>query len=197
MELWRTRRRRCKKSGIEIAESKPHVTDAYGIPSAIGQGTHNYATIQLARYVSAIASKGNVFSLSLIEGETDVAGEFAPKETVIEEKIELPDSVWHTVQSGMLKFAENNAVLKDMKIDVAGKTGTAQEAKNRPDHALFIGYAPAEQPQITMAVRIANGYGSSNATAVGKNILNYYFGLESQDKIITGEASQALNTRTD
>lgn len=186
-----------KKSGIEIAESKPHVTDAYGIPSAIGQGTHNYATIQLARYVSAIASKGNVFSLSLIEGETDVAGEFAPKETVIEEKIELPDSVWHTVQSGMLKFAENNAVLKDMKIDVAGKTGTAQEAKNRPDHALFIGYAPAEQPQITMAVRIANGYGSSNATAVGKNILNYYFGLESQDKIITGEASQALNTRTD
>ena len=84
-----------------------------------------------------------------------------------------------------------------MKIDVAGKTGTAQEAKNRPDHALFIGYAPAEQPQITMAARIANGYGSSNATAVGKNILNYYFGLESQDKIITGEASQALNTRTD
>ena len=58
-----------KKSGIEIAESKPHVTDAYGIPSAIGQGTHNYATIQLARYVSAIASKGNVFSLSLIEGD--------------------------------------------------------------------------------------------------------------------------------
>ena len=84
-----------------------------------------------------------------------------------------------------------------MQIRVAGKTGTAQEAKNRPDHALFIGYAPAEQPQIAVAVRIANGYGSSNATAVGKSIFNYYFNLESQEKIITEEASQAINTRTD
>lgn len=186
-----------QKSGIEIAESEPHVTDAYGIPSAIGQGTHNYATVQLARYVSAVASKGNAFSLSLVAGITDAAGDFTPKEAAIEEKIELPDSVWNAVQSGMLQFAKNNAVLKDMKINVAGKTGTAQEAKNRPDHALFVGYAPAERPKIAMAVRIANGYGSSNATAVGKNILNYYFGLESQEKIITGEASQALNTRTD
>lgn len=43
-----------KKTGIEIAESKPHITDSYGIPSAIGQGTHNYATVQLARYANAI-----------------------------------------------------------------------------------------------------------------------------------------------
>lgn len=186
-----------KKSGIEIAESEPHVTDAYGIPSAIGQGTHNYATVQLARYVSAIASKGTVFSLSLVEGAADETGDLIPKEAAVEANIELPDSVWNTVQEGMLQFARNNAVLKDMKINVAGKTGTAQEAKNRPDHALFVGYAPAERPRIAMAVRIANGYGSSNATVVGKNILNYYFGLESREEIITGEASQALNTRTD
>ena len=186
-----------KKSGIEIAESEPHVTDAYGIPSAIGQGTHNYATVQLARYVSAIASKGTVFSLSLVEGAADERGDLIPKEAAIEANIELPDSVWNTVQEGMLQFARNNAVLKDMKINVAGKTGTAQEAKNRPDHALFVGYAPAERPQIAMAVRIANGYGSSNATVVGKNILNYYFGLENREEIITGKASQALNIRTD
>lgn len=55
----------------------------------------------------------------------------------------------------------------------------------------------AETPEITIAVRIANGYGSSNATSVGRDIFNYYFGLESQGEIVTGEASQALNTRTD
>jgi len=186
-----------EKSGIEIAESSPHVTDAYGIPSAIGQGTHNYATVQLARYVSTIASKGDVFSLSLIKGESDLDGNFTEKEAKRKHKVELPDTVWEVVHSGMIQFAQNNNLLKEMEIPVAGKTGTAQEAENRPDHALFVGYAPADKPEIAVAVRIANGYGSSNATAVGKNIFNYYFGLESLENIVTGEASQAFNTRTD
>ena len=97
----------------------------------------------------------------------------------------------------MVQFAQNNSVLRDMVISIAGKTGTAQESKRRPDYALFVGYAPAEVPEITIAVRIANGYGSSNATAAGRSIFNYYFNLESQEEIVTGEASQALNTRTD
>ena len=186
-----------EKSGIEIAESSPHVTDAYGIPSAIGQGTHNYATIQLARYVSAIASKGDVFSLSLIKGESDLDGNFTEKKAKRKHKVELPDTVWEAVHSGMVQYAQNNNLLKEMEIPVAGKTGTAQEVKNRPDHALFVGYAPANKPEIAVAVRIANGYASSNAMAVGKNIFNYYFGLESLEDIITGEASQAFNIRTD
>lgn len=186
-----------KKSGVEIAESQPHVTDAYGIPSAIGQGTHNYATVQLVRYVNTIASRGNVFQLSLVKGIADTNGNFVENNAVLENKVELPDSVWDTVSSGMVQFAQNNSVLRDMEISIAGKTGTAQESKSRPDHALFVGYAPAETPEITIAVRIANGYGSSNSTAVGKDIFNYYFGLENQEKIVTGEASQAFNTRTD
>ena len=186
-----------KKSGVEIAESQPHVTDAYGIPSAIGQGTHNYATVHLVRYVNTIASRGNVFQLSLVKGIADTNGNFVENNAVLENKVELPDSVWDTVSSGMVQFAQNNSVLRDMEISIAGKTGTAQESKSRPDHALFVGYAPAETPEITIAVRIANGYGSSNSTAVGKDIFNYYFGLENQEKIVTGEASQAFNTRTD
>lgn len=186
-----------KKSGVEIAESQPHVTDAYGIPSAIGQGTHNYASVQLVRYVNTIASRGNVFQLSLVKGIADTNGNFVENNAVLENKVELPDSVWDTVSSGMVQFAQNNSVLRDMEISIAGKTGTAQESKSRPDHALFVGYAPAETPEITIAVRIANGYGSSNSTAVGKDIFNYYFGLENQEKIVTGEASQAFNTRTD
>ncbi len=92
--------------------------------------------------------------------------------------MELPGSTWDSVHYGMQQFARNDAVLKNMRINIAGKTGTAQESKIRPDHALFVGYAPAEQPEIALAVRIANGYGSSNVTAIGKNILNYYFGLD-------------------
>lgn len=76
----------------------------------------------------------------------------------------------------MKQFAKQNTYLKDMKINVAGKTGTAQEDRTRPEHSLFIGYAPVQQPEISIAVRIANGYGSSNAVMASKNILEYYFG---------------------
>lgn len=186
-----------RKSGVEIPESQPHVTNAYSIPSAIGQGTHNYATVQLARYVNAIASRGDVFQFSLIQGTADGDGQFTESVPILENKMELPDVIWDTVGSGMEQFAQNNAVLRDMELSIAGKTGTAQELKRRPDHALFVGYAPAKTPEITIAVRIANGYGSSNATAVGRSIFNYYFDLESQEEIVTGESSQAFNTSED
>ena len=186
-----------KKSGIELTESEPHVTDQYGIPSAIGQGTHNYATVQLARYVSAIAARGDVFSLSLIKGISGADGVIKENDVVRTGRVALPAGVWDTVHTGMQQFAQNNSVLKNTGISVAGKTGTAQEAKNRPDHALFVGYAPCDQPQIAVAVRIANGYGSSNATEVGKNIFEYYFDLKSPEELLTGEAVQADNTSTD
>lgn len=186
-----------EKSGIEIDESSPHVTDAYGIQSAIGQGTHNYATVQLARYVNAVASEGNIAPLSLVKGITDINGVLREGEKDLDDQIELPDSVWDTVKRGMVQYAQNNAVLKSMEIPVAGKTGTAQESKRRPDHALFVGYAPAEDAEIAVAVRIANGYGSSNATAVGKSIFNYYFGIEKREDVVTGQATFAINIRTE
>lgn len=186
-----------EKSGIEIPEAEPHITDNYGIPSAIGQGTHNYSTVQLARYINSVASKGKVYSLSLVKGVKDGDGKFVNKKAAVKDKIELPDYVWDTVQAGMEQFAANNAVLKNLKTSIAGKTGTAQEAADRPDHSLFAGYAPARNPEITVAVRITNGYGSSNATAAGRDIFSYYFKLDSHKKIITGNASQVFNIRTD
>lgn len=167
-----------QKSGIEIAEAEPHITDAYGIPSAIGQGTHNYTTVQLARYMNTIASNGEVFQLSLIKEVVDINGSVMKKKSILENQLELPDFVWDSVNSGLVQFTQNNSILKDIGISVAGKTGTAQESKSRPDHALFVGFAPATEPEITVAVRIANGYSSSYATAVAKDILCYYFDLK-------------------
>lgn len=186
-----------KKSGVEIAEAEPHITSQYGIPSAIGQGTHNYSTVQLARYINSVASNGKVYSLSLVNGIKNGNGKLASKKAVIEDEIELPSYVWDTVHSGMEQFVKNNAVLKDLKLKIAGKTGTAQEAADRPDHSLFAGYAPADNPEISIAVRIANGYGSSNATSIGRDIFRYYFKLDKKNNIITGRASQAVNTSTD
>lgn len=186
-----------KKSGIEITESSPQISDNAAIPSSIGQGTHNYSTVQLARYANTLATHGTSYKLSLLEDQGIAPEEHSELTPQIESQIILPDNVWNTVESGMRQFIQSIDLFKDINLSIAGKSGTAQEAKNRPDHALFIGYAPAEEPEITMAVRIANGYASGNAVALGKDILSYYFNLSSESDMISGNASGAYNTRTD
>ena len=51
-------------SGMEIPEADPQISDDSSVPSAIGQGTNNYTTSQLARYVTTIANKGTLFDLT-------------------------------------------------------------------------------------------------------------------------------------
>jgi penicillin-binding protein 2 len=188
-----------KKTGIEIGEAEAHVTDRFAIPSSIGQGTHNYTTTQMARYTSTLANHGNSYDLSLIYKVTDsddnTIQSFKP---VLQTDVSIPDYIWNDVAKGMNELVKTNATLKDLKINAAGKTGTAEESKSRPNHGLFIGYAPFEDPQIAITVRIANGYSSGNVVGVGKEIFNYYFHLEDPQNILTGTASGVSNNlRTD
>ena len=92
---------------------------------------------------------------------------------------------------GMRRVIESKSYFEDLAIQTAGKTGTAQEATNKPNHALFVGYAPYEHPQIAIAVRIANGYSSDFAAQVAHDCFQYYFGLEDEESLITGNASEA------
>ena len=77
---------------------------------------------------------------------------------------------------------------------VGGKTGTAQQVSNRPNHALFIGFAPYNNPEVSIATRIAYGYTSHNAAEVSKDILAYYFGVTETEDIIDGEANIVSNS---
>uniref|UniRef100_UPI0028A8395B penicillin-binding transpeptidase domain-containing protein n=1 Tax=Lacrimispora sp. TaxID=2719234 RepID=UPI0028A8395B len=188
-----------KKTGIEIGEAEPHVTDRFAIPSSIGQGTHNYTTTQIARYTSILANHGNSYDLSLIYKVTDsddnTIQSFTP---ALQSNVSIPDYIWNDVAKGMNELVKTNATLKDLKVNAAGKTGTAEESKSRPNHGLFIGYAPFEDPQIAVTVRVANGYSSGNVVGVGKEIFNYYFHLEDPADILTGTASGVSNNlRTD
>ena len=179
-----------KASGIEISETSPQVSDSFGIQSSIGQGTHLYTTTQLARYVSTLANRGTSYNISLLDKVTDSSGniieDFTPD---VQSQISLSTNVWDSIQNGMRSVITNKPEFNSLNLKVSGKTGTAQESKTSPDHALFIAYAPSDAPEISLAVRIANGYSSTNATLVGKDILTYYFNLADESSIITGRAS--------
>ena len=71
---------------------------------------------------------------------------------------------------------------------MAGKTGTAEQT-GVPSHALFVGYAPLDDPQVAMACRITNGYNSAYSSLLAKDMLRYIFNLAEKDTLITGHAS--------
>lgn len=184
-------------SGIEISESKPEISNKDPERSAIGQGSHSFANIQLSRYVSAIANKGTVFELSLIDKVTDSKGmvqqEYVPK---IYKQLDFAESTWNAVHQGMRQVISNGSakrIFNGLPVEVAGKTGTAQESKTRPDHALFVSFAPVSDPKIAVTVNIPNGYGSSNAVMVGKSVYEYYFGFKDLETIQTQGATKVPN----
>ena len=178
-----------EKSGIEIEESAPQFSNENAVPSAIGQGNHNYTTVGLARYVATVANSGTCYNLSLLDKVTDHAGnlleDFTPE---VRNTIEMPTSYWDAIHEGMRGVTENKAYFKELSIDTAGKTGTAEITSLVPNHALFIGYAPYEDPEIALAVRIGNGYSSDYASQIGCKVIQYYFDLGDEDEIITGGA---------
>lgn len=183
------------KSGIEISESKPQVSDMDPVRSAIGQARNNYTTSQLARYVTAVANKGKVYQLSLLEkavgADGQVVEDYQPQ--LRNEITEVAPSSWNAVQTGMEQMTAGNAVFAPLYLDgfyMAGKTGTAQQSATHPDHALFVGYAPSENPEIALSVRIANGYNSNYTAEIGRDIVKYKYQLTDYEEVVTGAASE-------
>ena len=110
-------------------------------------------------------------------------------EPTIKNKMDnISDSTWKAIQNGNRLVVANAKEFQDFPIVVAGKTGTAQQVPTRGNHALFVGYAPFKDPEISIATRIAYGYTSHNAADVSAQILKYCFNLEEKDKLITGKA---------
>jgi len=184
-------------SGIEIPEADPQISDETSIPTAIGQGTNNYTTSQLARYVTALANKGTVYRLTLLDKITSPSGEVLKeyKPEITNEIKDVSESTWDAVHLGMrnVVLKHNTAIFQELnnsEIKVSGKTGTAQQSKTHPDHGLFIGFAPSDSPEVAFAIRIANGYSSARAAEVGRDVMMYYYDLKDEDKIITGEAAE-------
>ena len=115
--------------------------------------------------------------------------DYAPQ---VRNKMNIQQSTWDAIHLGMMEAATTYSSFKNFPVIIAGKTGTAQQTTTRPNHALFICYAPYDRPQIAIATRIAYGYTSANAASTTKDIINYYFKLQDTEDIITGVADQNM-----
>lgn len=177
-------------SGIEMEESAPIISTEDAVRSSIGQGSNAFSTVGIARYLTTVANSGTCFDLTLIDRITDHSGVLVENRSAqIRNIIEMDQENWDAIHQGMRQVIENRSDYRDLTIDVAGKTGTAEENANRGNHALFACYAPYENPEIAIVTRIAYGYTASYAAKTTKDILKYYYNLEDRDALITGEAT--------
>lgn len=166
-------------SGIEIAEKAPSASNIDAVYSAIGQGNHAYSTLNLARYVTTVANSGTCYNLTLIDKITDNNGNLIRDNSAeVANVMNISQSIWDTVHYGMNLVVNTYSALSKVNLNFAAKSGTAQENKKEPDHAMMISYAPYDNPQIAMAVSIPNGYSGSQASELTAKVLNLYFGLE-------------------
>jgi len=160
----------------------------------IGQGFMSVTPIQLAQVTAVLAAKGSVFRPRLVTGVRDpVTGEtrHIEPEPLPHVKGGTPEQ-WEVVMEGMrgtMTHGTARAIATSAEYHMAGKTGTAQAfsvgqneryvksqvAERLRDHSWFIAFAPAEAPQIAVAVLVENGgFGAEAAAPIARKIMDAY-----------------------
>ena len=164
---------------------------------AIGQGFNLVTPVQACRMIAALANGGVVYRPQLVEMLKDPDGQVISQFTpVIDGRVSTTPEILKLVRSALVAVVNEKrgtgkaARLKE--ITVAGKTGTAQVVRlsryrNKKedeipykyrDHAWFVCYAPAEDPEIAVAVVVEHGgHGGSTAGPIAKTVLSRYFDI--------------------
>ena len=188
------------KSGVEVGEAMPNVSDKDPVRSAIGQGTNLYTPVQLSRYVTTLANRGTNYKLTLINRIISKDGKivFKNEPQVYKDLSSVKNTTWDSILKGMYMVTNEQrgsvyGLYGNFGVTVAGKTGTSQISLSKPNNALFISFAPYEKPEISVTVVIPNGHTSGNAAETARDIYQLYFNLENEEKLTSREASLPEN----
>ena len=169
------------KSGLEVQEESPEISSEDAVRSMIGQGNNLFTPAQLARWVTTITNEGTSYKLTLIDKIKDANGKtILNNKAKVYKKLDVSSNIWDAVKLGMYKVVNGpsssiKSLFSGLDFVVAGKTGTSQISKSVPNNGLFISFAPYEKPEVAVTVVIPNGYASSNAAEVARDIYKYYF----------------------
>lgn len=193
-----------KRTGIELPSEKEGTVASKNINglgdtlnAAIGQGNNSFTPIQIAKYISSIANGGTVVQPSIVktilnsdgtEVSQDEIRKFVNNKLGITEEndgIEISQESIQVAKEGM-RMATSEAggtaykIFKDFKVEVAGKTGSAEAGtdanKNDLVNAWFVCFAPFENPEVAIVVMIENGGHGNYAAEVARDVLDQYFG---------------------
>ena len=177
-------------TGVELTEAQGRLTwssdenyqAGLTLMAAIGQGNTAVTPLQLAAYAATLANCGQRPALHFADRAVNAAtGEtvwqYAPTFTTVPGG----EGVFGPIRDGMKRMARTTRVLREAPVVCAAKTGSPQLADTLPGgghyvNSVLIGYAPADDPQIAMAVVLEYGGGGSNAAPILRAVLDAVFG---------------------
>ncbi|MCA6080216.1 MAG: penicillin-binding protein 2 [Endomicrobium sp.] len=169
----------------EWKKSKLKMPWLYGdtVIFAIGQGALLVTPIQMAYVISAVANRGVCRKPYIVDRIVDFNGNEVYKHALeFGGRIDLSDKTWNLLYKALLETVESGAGIRSKisGVKIAGKTGTVQNPHGS-DHAWFVSYAPADAPEIAIAVVVENGGGGGlNAVPISRKIYETYFNIESE-----------------
>lgn len=194
-----------KKTGIEIGESigalasreykQEYIKEGW-VPAdtcnaSIGQLYNAFTPVQLVNYVSTIGNGGRMYRPHLVRKRADASGQVHLTEIEYQETT-AKESTIKAVQKGMVAVANSEdgtaaTIFKDFRPiigEVAGKTGTAETGleATSSSNALFVCYAPADDPEIAVAVVVEKGVSGAWSAPIARDVLMAYFKIQDQSK---------------
>ena len=185
-----------QKTGIEIGEYKgtvagPEAAAANGLqwyggdtlPAAIGQGANQFTPLQLANYVATLVNGGNHYEVHLLKEikSSDYSRVVSTYEPVLKDTLQLADNHLEAIKRGMYDLSKTASLAKyfsSLPVEVGCKTGTA-EVNGKEPTAVFVCFAPYDDPQIAICLVAEQGVSgstlSSDLASVAAGILDQYF----------------------
>ena len=187
-----------QKTGLELGEAEGYVAgpetskmlnqEWYGgnlLSAAIGQENTKITLIQLSNYIATLVNGGNRYQTHLLK--TVKSSDFS--ETVYEyeaqpvEKLDLNPEWVEAVKLGMWEVANDpestvDQYLNNLAVEVGAKTGSAQVSADQNANAVFVLFAPYDDPEIVISMVVEGGASGANLASAAGEIVNYYFGSE-------------------
>lgn len=183
-----------QKTGVELSEAagvvaSPEFTESLGgkwyegnvLSVAIGQESTQVTPIQLANYISTLANGGTRYAAHLLK--TVKSGDFSQisyaAEPEVAGTVEMEPENLAAVTRGMHNMTTGDGslahVFQNVPVQVAAKTGSAQVNGQSNSNAVFVCYAPYDDPQIAISIAVEKGGSGSSLASIAAEILQYYF----------------------
>ena len=194
-----------QKTGIELPEKvggvgSPERSEALGqkwyegniLNVAIGQDNTQVTPIQLANYIATLVNGGTRYSTHLLKEvkSSDFSQILYTYEPEAVDTIEIQDENLEAVKAGMLALTTEGSVARyfqNLPVQVGAKTGSAQVSAQTESNAVFVCFAPYDDPEIAMAIAVEHGGSGSELGAIAAEILSYYFSAQEGREDIPSE----------
>ena len=172
-------------------------TDGDTISMAIGQSENRFSPMQLAVYTSALANRGVRYKATFLSRIISADYQdliYQAKPTVLS-RLTISDDAYETYTSGMRMVTSDRRgsaykVFGNYEIPVCAKTGTAQHGgagTDGSDNASFVCYAPADDPQIAIAIYVEKGGQGGALGNIARSIFDVYFATEYENDTVSQE----------